>query len=87
LGASISSLWFKLSQEFIKLVIISFIIGSAISWYNIDNWLTKYTYHTDVSFGVFAITFFLSIVICLIAISWQAVKAAWVNPVKNLRSE
>jgi ABC-type antimicrobial peptide transport system permease subunit len=87
LGASISSLWFKLSQEFIKLVILSFIIGSAISWYNIDNWLTKYTYHTDVSFGVFAITFFLSIVICLIAISWQAVKAAWVNPVKNLRSE
>ena len=87
LGASISTLWFKLSQEFIKLVVISFIIGSAISWYNIDRWLMTYTYHTSLSVGIFAVTFILSLIICLMAVSWQAVKAAWVNPVKNLRSE
>lgn len=87
LGASVSNLWFKLSQEFVKLVIISFIIGSAISWYNIHQWLTQYTYHTTMNVTVFALTLVLSVVICLLAVSWQAIKAAWVNPVKNLRNE
>jgi putative ABC transport system permease protein len=87
LGASVPTLWFKLSQEFLRLVVIAFIIGSAISWYNINNWLSAYTYHTSLSAGVFIITFLLSLFICLIAVSWQAVKAAWANPVKNLRSE
>jgi putative ABC transport system permease protein len=87
LGASVPALWFKLSQEFIKLIIISFIIGSAISWYNVDRWLMQYTYHTSVSVDVFVLTFVLSLLICLLAVSWQAIKAAWVTPVKNLRSE
>jgi putative ABC transport system permease protein len=87
LGASVPTLWFKLSQEFLRLVVIAFIIGSAISWYNINNWLSGYTYHTSLSAGIFVITFLLSLFICLIAVSWQAVKAAWANPVRNLRSE
>jgi putative ABC transport system permease protein len=87
LGASISSLWFKLSQEFLKLVFISFIIGSGISWYYLQSWLQKYTYHTDISPWVFIVTMLLSIAICLLTVSWQAVKAAITNPVKNLRSE
>lgn len=87
LGASTGNLWFKLSQEFIKLVIISFVIGSIISWYNIEQWLAKYTYHTALSIWVFAATMFVSLLICLITVSWQAIKAAWVNPVKSLRSE
>jgi putative ABC transport system permease protein len=87
LGAGIGTLWFKLSQEFIKLVILSFVIGSAISWYNIDKLLSKYTYHTAINIGVFALTLVLSLVVCLIAVSWQAIKAALVNPVNSLRSE
>ncbi|MBL4678176.1 MAG: FtsX-like permease family protein, partial [Mucilaginibacter sp.] len=87
LGASVANLWFKLSQEFIKLVMISFVIGSAVSWYYIQNWLNSYTYHASVSVDVFALTLIASLTICLVAVSWQAVKAAWVNPVKNLRSE
>lgn len=87
LGASIGNLWFKLSQEFIKLVLISFVLGSFISWYNIGKWLEKYTYHTSLSLWVFAATMFISLLICLLTVSWQAIKAAWTNPVKSLRSE
>ena len=87
LGATTGHLWFNLSQEFVRLVIISFIIGSAISWYYIHQWLYKYTYHTSISIWVFIITMFLSLTICLLTVSWQAIKAALMNPVKSLRSE
>ncbi|WP_370340878.1 ABC transporter permease [Mucilaginibacter aurantiaciroseus] len=87
LGASTAGLWLKLSQEFVKLVLISFVIGAVISWYNIDQWLKSYTYHTGFNIWVFVATLFSSIALCLLAVSWQAIKAAWVNPVKNLRSE
>ncbi|OOQ61854.1 ABC transporter permease [Mucilaginibacter pedocola] len=87
LGAGTAALWLKLSQEFVLLVLISFVIGSLISWYNISQWLAKYTYHTTITVWVFAATLLLSMVICLAAVSWQAIKAALVNPVKNLRSE
>lgn len=87
LGASTGTLWLKLSQEFLVLVVLSFVIGSLISWYNISRWLSQYTYHTNISIWVFVATLALSLATCLIAVSWQAVKAALVNPVKNLRSE
>ncbi|MEO7214285.1 ABC transporter permease [Mucilaginibacter sp.] len=87
LGAGTGALWLKLSQEFVVLVGLSFVIGSLISWYNISRWLSQYTYHTTISIWVFVATLVLSMVICLAAVSWQAVKAALVNPVKNLRSE
>jgi putative ABC transport system permease protein len=87
LGAGTAGLWLKLSQEFLKLVFVSFVIGAAISWYNINQWLNTYTYHTTFSVWVFVATLFLSIILCLIAVSWQAIKAAWVNPIKSLRSE
>jgi ABC-type antimicrobial peptide transport system permease subunit len=87
LGASISSLWFNLSKEFLQLVIISFLIGAAISWYYMNRWLAQYTYRTDVSWWVFIATMGVSIVVCLITVSWQAIKAALSNPVKNLKNE
>ena len=87
LGASISSLWFNLSKEFLQLVIISFLIGAGISWYYMNRWLAQYTYRTDVSWWVFIATMGISIVVCLITVSWQAIKAALSNPVKNLKNE
>ena len=87
LGASISSLWFNLSKEFLQLVIISFLIGAAISWYYMNRWLAQYTYKTDVSWWVFIVTMGISIVVCLVTVSWQAIKAALNNPVKSLKSE
>ncbi|SEM56806.1 FtsX-like permease family protein [Mucilaginibacter gossypiicola] len=87
LGASISSLWFNLSKEFLILVIISFVIGSALSWYNMSKWLQHYTYRTDISAWVFIVTIAISMVVCLLTVSWQAIKAALSNPVKSLKNE
>ncbi|TFF39670.1 ABC transporter permease [Mucilaginibacter psychrotolerans] len=87
LGAGTGALWLKLSQEFVVLVLISSIIGSLISWYNISRWLSKYTYHASISVWVFVATLVLSMVICLAVVSYQSIKAALANPVKALRSE
>jgi ABC-type antimicrobial peptide transport system permease subunit len=87
LGASIGNLWLNLSREFVILVIISFIVGSAASLYVIHLHFTKYTYHTPISIWVFLLTMFLSLAICLVTVSWQAIRAALSNPVHSLRSE
>jgi putative ABC transport system permease protein len=87
LGASISSLWLNLSQEFVWLVLISFPIGAALSWWYVHNWMSKYTYRTELSLWVFVATLVTSIALCLATVSWQAIKAAWANPVRSLRSE
>ena len=87
LGASISSLWLNLSQEFVWLVLISFPIGAALSWWYVNNWMSKYTYRTDLSLWVFGATLVVSLGLCLATVSWQAIRAAWANPVKSLRSE
>lgn len=87
LGASTAGLWFKLSKEFVRLVLISFLIGAAVGWYYVYQWLNKYTYHTSFDIWVFVVTVFLSIMICLLAVSLQAFRAARANPVKSLRTE
>jgi putative ABC transport system permease protein len=87
LGASIGNLWFNLSQEFVWLVSISFVLGSVLSWYIVHLHFAKYTYHTSISLWVFILTMFISLGICLITVSWQAIKAALSNPVNSLRSE
>jgi len=87
LGASISSLWLNLSQEFVVLVLISFPIGAVLSWWYAYSWMSKYTYRTELSLWIFGVTLVTSLAICLATVSWQAIKAAWANPVKSLRSE
>jgi putative ABC transport system permease protein len=87
LGASMSRLWFNLSKEFIVLVLISFLIGASISFYYMTGWLQKYAYHTSISIWVFVLTISISMVLCLVTVSFQAIKAAVSNPVKSLRSE
>ena len=87
LGASISSLWFNLSQEFVWLVLIAFPFGAFFSWYLVNKWMADFTYRTSLSWWVFIATMVISLIICVITVSWQAIKAALKNPVKSLRSE
>lgn len=87
LGASTGNLWLNLSKEFVVLVIISFLIGSLVSWYFVQHWLQQFTYHTSISVWVFVVTIILSLTICLLTVSWQAIKASLSNPVNSLRSE
>jgi putative ABC transport system permease protein len=87
LGASTGNLWLNLSMEFVVLVLISFVLGAMASGYTAHSHFTKFTYHTPLSAWVFILTLFLSLAICLLTVSWQAIKAAWTNPVHSLRSE
>lgn len=87
LGATTAHLWYNLSKEFVVLVLIAFFVGAGLSWYFMSDWLSKYTYHTDISPWVFIATIFISLAVTLTTVSWQAIKAAVTNPVKSLRSE
>lgn len=87
LGASTGNLWYNLSREFFVLVFISFVLGASLSWYIMHMHFGKYTYHTGLSIWVFALTMILSLAICLITVSWQAIRSALSNPVESLRSE
>jgi len=87
LGATIAQVWLLLSKDFILLVLISCLIASPIAYYFLQNWLLKYDYRISIGPGVFVVSALLAITITLITISFQAVKAALMNPVRSLKSE
>lgn len=87
LGAGIGSIWLHLSREFVGLVGIAFITGATASGYLMNEWLMKYEYHTHVSLLVLIATLTLALLICLLTVSYQAIRVAVANPVKALRTE
>ena len=87
LGASVLSVWRLLSKDFVVLVFISLFIAIPIAYYFIHNWLQNYEYRTAISWWIFAATGIGALIITLLTVSFQAVKAAIVNPVDSLRSE
>ena len=87
LGASVVKLWQLLSKEFVLLVIISCVIAAPISWYYLDSWLTNYDYRIIIGWQVFVLATFGALIITLLTVSFQAIKAAFANPVKSLRNE
>lgn len=87
MGASVSGIVNLLSKEFLKLVLISFVIASPIAWYFMYKWLQGFAYRAPVSWWIFALSGIAALLIALATISFQAIKAAVMNPVKSLRSE
>jgi putative ABC transport system permease protein len=87
LGASVSSIVTLLSKDFIKLVAIAVIIASPIAWLVMHKWLQSFAYRINISWVVFLITTIVALLIALITISFQAIRAAIANPVKSLRTE
>jgi putative ABC transport system permease protein len=87
MGASISNLVALLSADFLKLIIISIVIASPLAWFIMNEWLNSFAYKISISWKIFLLTSFLAISIALLTISFQAIKAAMTNPVKNLRTE
>ncbi|GAB5398479.1 MAG: ABC transporter permease [Aureisphaera sp.] len=87
LGASIRQLWLLLSKDFITLVIIALVLASPLAYYVMSNWLQKFPYRTSVGWDVFVIACTGALIITLITVSFQAIKAATANPVKSLRTE
>jgi ABC-type antimicrobial peptide transport system permease subunit len=87
LGASILTLWSLQSKNFLKLVVISFAIAMPLAWYGMDKWLQNYIYHTEISWWIFAASGMGLLLITLLTVSFQALRAAAMNPVKSLRTE
>ncbi|WP_153800066.1 ABC transporter permease [Foetidibacter luteolus] len=87
LGASVYNLWQLLSKEFVALVLISFFIAAPVAYYFMHNWLQNYEYRADLSWWIFGVTGAGALLITLLTVSFQSIKAALMNPVKSLRSE
>ena len=87
LGASVSSVVYLFSKEFIILITIAFIIASPVAWYFMNKWLQDYVYRINISWWIFIVGGLSAIIIALITVGFQAVKAAIANPVKSLRTE
>ena len=87
LGASVKSIVFLLSKEFIKLIAIAFVISSPLAWWGINTWLESYTYKTTIGLEVYLIAGIVAFLVAWITMSYQSIKAAMSNPVKSLKSE
>jgi len=87
LGASVSQIVSLFTSEFVKLVIIAFIIGTPVAWYIMNNWLQGFAYKVMLSWWIFLLAGSISIFIALLTVSWQAIQSAIANPVESLRTE
>ncbi len=87
LGASVQNITAMLSKDFARLVIISTLIAWPIAWFGVSRWLQDFAYRVPVSWWVFAMAAGVALMIALVTVSFQAIKAAIANPVKSLRTE
>ncbi|MHA4809638.1 ABC transporter permease [Flavitalea flava] len=87
LGASVSGITTLLAKDFVKLVLAAFVIASPIAWFFMGKWLEDYEYRIDIGWGVFALSGILALLIAVLTVSYQSIRAALANPVKSLRSE
>jgi ABC-type antimicrobial peptide transport system permease subunit len=87
LGATVLGLWGMLSKDFVKLVVISLLIAVPLAYYFMNSWLQHYTYRAEISWWIFVITAAGTVVITLLTVSFQSIKAAIANPVKSLKTE
>jgi putative ABC transport system permease protein len=87
LGASVTNITTLLSKDFLQLVFISCIVAFPVAWWMMHNWLQNYKYKIEISWWIFLAAGISAILIALITISFQSIKAAIANPVKSLRTE
>ncbi len=87
LGASIWSIVQLLSKDFLKLVCIAFVIATPLAYYATDTWLKDFVFRTDISAWIYVIAGITTLLIALLTVSYQAIKAALMNPVKSLKTE
>jgi len=87
LGAKAANIVYLFSKEFITLISIAFVIAAPIAWYFMHQWLQNYPFRITLSWWIFIVGGLASVIIALVTVSFQAIKAAIANPVKNLRTE
>ncbi len=87
LGASLGSIVYLFSKEFVVLIVLSFLIAGPLAYYAMNNWLQNFAYQVHLNAGIFIIAILVSVFIAGVTIAFQSVKAGLANPVKSLRSE
>src|SRR5690606_29920714 len=87
MGASVSGIVRLLSGNFIKPVLIAILLATPMAWYIMHKWLEDFAYRIELSWWIFALAGLLAVIIALLTVSFQSVKAALANPAKSLRSE
>ena len=87
LGASVPNITALLSKDFIRLVFVSNLIAWPIAWFSVNRWLQDFAYRIPVSWWVFILAGVIALLIALVTVSFQAIRAAITNPVKSLRTE
>jgi putative ABC transport system permease protein len=87
LGATINNLAIMLSRDYLKLILLAFIIAVPVGWYILNNWLTDFAYRTNISWWMFGGAGLLVLAVAMVTVSFQVIKAAIANPVKSLRAE
>ncbi|HLK26932.1 MAG TPA: ABC transporter permease [Puia sp.] len=87
LGASISSIVIALSKDFVKLSFIAILIAVPVAWWAMTKWLQDFTYRTDMSWNIYFFAGLVTVVLAIATVSFHAIRAAMMNPVKSLRTE
>ena len=87
LGAGVRNIVFLLSKDFLMLVLVAAAISFPIAWYGLNSYLQEYAYRTNMSWWVFVLSGTAALLIALVTVSFQSIKAAVANPTKSLRSE
>ena len=87
LGASVSAIVQLISKDFMKLVFVSVLIATPVAWWAVNKWLQNFAYRINIQWWVFLLAGFIALLIALVTISFQAIKAAVANPVKSIRTE
>jgi putative ABC transport system permease protein len=86
-GASVNDLMILLNKDFIKWVIVAFVVACPIGWYAMNNWLQDFAYRIEISWWMFVLSGGIALLIALLTVSFQAIKAAVANPIESLRYE
>ncbi|MBK8292175.1 MAG: FtsX-like permease family protein [Flammeovirgaceae bacterium] len=87
LGASVNRIVILLSKDFLLLVLAAMIIATPLAWYGMNQWLQNYAFRINISWWIIGLTGMVAVLIAIITVSSQAIKAAFSNPVDSLRSE
>lgn len=87
LGASVAGITTLISKDFLKLILISVLLASPVAWYFMTQWLKDFAYQVTIEWWVFIVTGLIAVLVALLTVSSQAIKAALVNPVKSLKTE
>ena len=87
LGATVANVVALLSKDFLKLVMIGFLVAIPVAWYALNGWLDNFAYRIDVGVGVFLLAGLAAALIAIATVSWQSIRAALANPVDSLKDE